>query len=84
MSFTICYRDRDLACLLPVPLRVQTGMVLGDSRTAVVVAGTGWNPVLSEKAPRRFMGSLQTVASLVLKSHRRSFSAFNSLFHIGI
>lgn len=84
MSFTICYRDRDLACLLAIPLRVQTGLVLGNSRTAVVVASTGWDPILSEKTPRRFVGRLQTLASLVLKLHRRSFSAFDSLFHIGI
>ena len=84
MPFTICYRDRDLACLLAVPLRVQARLVLGNSRTRQVVAGVGWGPVLFSKPQTCFVGSLQTLASLVLKLHRRSFSAFDSLFHIGI
>src|SRR5213593_1813873 len=82
MSFSLRTSDGCLARFLPVPLCLQARLVLGNSRTCLVVAGVGWGSVLSEKAPRRFMGSLQTLASLVLKSHRRSFSAFNSLSFI--
>ena len=69
MSFSICYRDRDMAYLIAVLLRVQTGLVLGNSRTRLVVAGISRGSVLPSKAQACFMGSLQTLASLVLKSH---------------
>jgi hypothetical protein len=58
MSFAICYRDRNLACLLAVPLRVQAGLVLGNSRTRLVVAGVGWGSLLSSKAQACFVGRL--------------------------
>src|ERR1041384_556649 len=68
MSFPLCFRHRVLACRIPIPLRVQTGLVLGNSRTRLVVAGISRGSVLPSKAQACFMGSLQTLASLVLKS----------------
>jgi len=37
---------------------LQTRLVVGSSRTDLVVAGAGWNSILSSKAYARFMGKL--------------------------
>ena len=84
MSFAICYRDRDLACLFPVPVRLQTRLALGNSRTRLVVAGVDRGFVLSSKPQACFVGSLQTLASLVLKSQTPVFGFQRTVFRISI
>ncbi len=66
MSFSVCSRNSRLARFLAVSLRVETRLVMGHSRTALVVAGGGWNSVLSSKAHACFMDELQTLAEFVL------------------
>ena len=58
MSFSVCTRNRWLARFLAVSLCLQTRLVLGHSGTQLVVAGAGWNSVLSSKAQACFMGRL--------------------------
>jgi hypothetical protein len=46
---------------------MQARVVMDDSRTIVVVAGVSGNSVLSGKAPRGFVGGLQTLATRILR-----------------
>src|SRR5438093_11201734 len=63
-------RNRCLARFLAVSLCLQTRLVVGHSRTRLVVAGAGWNSVLCSKAQACFMERLQTLARVALKPSR--------------
>ena len=67
MSFPVRNRNSWLARFLAISLCLQTRLVVGDSRTGVVVAGVSWNSVLPWKTQACFMGELQTVACVALK-----------------
>ncbi len=66
-AFPVCTWHPYLARFLPVSLCLQTRLVLGDSRTHLVVSGTGWNSVLSSKAQACFVGGLQTLAGFAVE-----------------
>ena len=67
MSFPFCSRNSWLARFLAVSLCLQTRLVMGHSRTSVVVPGAGWDSLLSSKTQACFMGGLQTLACVALE-----------------
>ena len=69
MSFPFCSRNRCLARFLPVPVCLQTRVVVGRSRTGVVGARISWNSVLSSKPQACFMGWLQSLAPTAVETH---------------
>ena len=66
MSLSVRSRNRWLSRFLAVSLCLQTWVVVGASRTFMVVAGAGWNSALSSKAQPCFMGGLQTLVEFAL------------------
>ena len=55
-----------LARFLAVSLCLQTWVVVGHSRTGVVVAGVSWNSLLPSKAQACFVGGLPTLAAFAV------------------
>jgi hypothetical protein len=66
MPFAVCSWDSGVSCVLAVSVCLQTGVVLGDSRTHLVVQGADRNSGLSSKTQTRLLGQLQTLVEFAL------------------